>query len=100
MTLAAITRDGVADYVNTLIYVYVVLIIIRIVMSFFQRIPYYRWLDGLLTFVQDVTDPYLNLFRRFIPPVQLGPAALDLTPMIAIIVLTLVGRIVVTLIAG
>lgn len=98
--IAAITREGVANYVNTLVYVYIVLIIVRIVMSFFPRIPYYRWLDFVLTFVRDVTDPYLNLFRRFIPPVRMGPAALDLTPMIAIILLSVVGRLVVLGIHG
>lgn len=100
MIQLALTRADVADYLNTLIIVYTVLIIIRIVMSFFPRIPYYRWLDFVLTFVRDVTDPYLNLFRRFIPPVRMGPAALDLTPMIAIFALAIVGGIVVRLIQG
>jgi YggT family protein len=98
--MLALSRMDVADYLNTLIIVYTVLIIIRVVMSFFPRIPYYRWLDFVLTFVRDVTDPYLNLFRRFIPPVRMGPAALDLTPMIAIFTLAIVGGIVVRLIQG
>jgi YggT family protein len=54
----------------------------------------------VVTFVTDVTDPYLNLFRRFIPPVRAGPAAIDLSPMIAVIVLIIVGGIVVRLIQG
>lgn len=98
--LLASAREEVARYVNTLIFVYTILIIIRVIMSFIPSIPYYRWLDAVLTFVRDVTDPYLNLFRRFIPPVRLGPAALDLTPMIAIFVLAILGRILVRLIAG
>ena len=100
MTALALSRVDVADYLNTLIIVYTVLIIVRVVMSFFPRIPYYRWLDFVLTFVRDVTDPYLNLFRRFIPPVRMGPAALDLTPMIAIFVLVIVGSLVVSAIHG
>ena len=39
------------------------------------------FLDMVLGFVRDVTDPYLNLFRRFIPPVRMGPGALDLSPI-------------------
>jgi YggT family protein len=96
----AITRVDVADYVSTLITVYVVLIFIRILMSYFRSIPYYRWLDVFLRFVTEVTDPWLNLFRRFIPPVRVGQAALDLTPMIAVFVLYIIGIFVTRLIRG
>jgi uncharacterized protein YggT (Ycf19 family) len=96
----AITRTDVADYVSTLITVYVVLIFIRILMSYFRSIPYYRWLDIFLRFVTEVTDPWLNLFRRFIPPVRMGPAAIDLTPMIAVFALYIIGYFVVRLIRG
>ena len=98
--IAAITRADVADYVSTLITVYVVLIFIRILMSYFRSIPYYRALDVFLRFVTEVTDPWLNLFRRFIPPVRMGPAAIDLTPMIAVFVLYILGALVTRLIAG
>lgn len=100
LTTLAITRVDVADYLQTLIYVYLALIFIRIIMSYFQRIPYNRWLSAALGFVTDVTDPYLNLFRRIIPPVRMGPAALDLTPIIATFVLLIVGGIVVGLVRG
>jgi YggT family protein len=98
--LAAIGRVQVADYVNTLITVYIVLIFIRILMSYFRNIPYYRALDVVLGFVTEVTDPWLNLFRRFIPPVRMGPAALDLTPMIAVIALLIISYFVTRLIRG
>jgi uncharacterized protein YggT (Ycf19 family) len=91
--LGAITRTDVADYVSTLVAVYVVLIFIRILMSWIPRMPYNRILSAVLGFVTDVTDPYLNLFRRFIPPLRVGPGALDLSPMIAIFVLVIVGGI-------
>ena len=97
----AITRVDVAQYVDTLILIYIILIFIRILMSWVQRIPYNRWLDMVLTFVRDVTDPYLNLFRKVIPPVRLGPGALDLSPIVATFVLILVGQgILVPLIRG
>ncbi|HEX8065160.1 MAG TPA: YggT family protein [Thermoleophilaceae bacterium] len=98
--LAAVTRDDVAGYVGTLVIVYVVLIFVRVLMSWMPRIPYYRWLDVVLTFVRETVDPYLNFFRRFIPLVRLGPGALDLSPIVATIVLVLVGQIVAGLIAG
>jgi YggT family protein len=98
--LLAVSRTDVADYVNTLILVYLVLIFIRIIMSWIPRMPYNRVLDIVLTFVKDVTDPYLNLFRRFIPPVRLGPGALDLSPIVATFVLLIAGSIVVAAIHG
>ncbi len=101
MTLVlAVTRDDVAGYVLTLTYVYFALIFVRILMSWIPRIPYNRALDAVLTFVRDVTDPYLNLFRRFIPPARLGPAAIDFSPMIALFLLFIVGGILVGVVEG
>jgi YggT family protein len=96
----AITRGDVADYVETLSLVYLVLIFIRIIMSWIPRMPYNRYLAAALKFVSDVTDPYLNLFRRFLPPVRLGPGALDLSPIVATFVLLIVSGIVVGVIRG
>ena len=96
----AITRHDVADYVDTLVIVYVILIFVQVIVSFIPRIPYNRWLSAVLGFVNDVTRPYLNLFRRFLPLVRLGPGALDLSPMIGTIVLLIVGSIVSGLIRG
>jgi YggT family protein len=96
----AVDRTDIAHYVNTLIIVYIVLIFIRILMSWVPRVPYYRWLDAILNFVREVTDPYLNLFRRFMPALRVGGAGLDLSPMVATFVLIIVGRIVVSLIQG
>jgi len=100
MIVVALTRGDVADYLETLLIVYVVLIFIAVIVSFFPRIPYHRVSDALLTFVRDVTDPYLNLFRRFLPPVRLGPAALDLTPMVGTVVLLIVGGLIVSIVRG
>ena len=96
----ATARSQVADYVSTLISVYVVLILVYILstlfFSFGGRAPYNRALSAVLDFLRQVCEPYLRVFRRFIPP--LGP--LDLSPMVAIIVLYVVGGIVVSLIRG
>ena len=96
----AIGRGDIADYVDTLVLVYVVLIFIRIILSWVRSIPYNVWLNAFLTFVHDVTNPYLNLFRRFIPMARIGPAALDLSPMVATFVLLIVGGIAADLIRG
>jgi len=96
----AITRGDVADYVDTLAIVYLVLIFIRILTSWIPRMPYNRYLAAFLKFVSDVTDPYLNLFRRFMPMVRIGPGALDLSPIVATIVLIVVSSLVSGLIRG
>ncbi len=98
--LLAVSRADLAEYLQTLIYVYVALIFIRVILSYFRNIPYNRFLSAFVGFVHDVTDPYLNIFRRIIPPIRLGPAALDLTPIIATFVLLIVGGIVVGIVEG
>jgi YggT family protein len=101
MTLwLAVTRGDAADYVNTLALVYLVLIFIRIILTWIPRIPYNRVLNAFLKFVTDVTDPYLNLFRRILPPVRLGPGALDLSPIVATFVLIIVSTLVANAIRG
>jgi YggT family protein len=100
LVLAAVTRHDIASYVSTLLLIYTILVFIRVLMSWFTRIPYNRVLMAVLDFVRETTDPYLNLFRRFVPMVKVGPGALDLSPIVAIIVLQVVGGIVVRLIAG
>jgi len=96
----AITRDNVADYVNALFLVYIVLIFIRVLLSWIPRMPYNPLLRTVVDFIHQVTDPYLNLFRRVLPPVGGGGFALDLSPIIAIIVLLIAQALVVGLIAS
>jgi YggT family protein len=96
----AVTRGDVADYVSALFIVYIILIFARILISFLPRVPYNRPLRMVLDFVSETTDPYLNFFRRFIPPVGGGGFGLDLSPMVGIIVLLVVQAVVVGLIQG
>lgn len=96
----ALTRGDLADYVSALIVVYVILIFIRIVVSFVPRMPYNTYLRAVLDFAFEVTDPYLNFFRRFIPPLGGGGFALDLSPMIGLLLLFVAQRVLVDLIAG
>jgi YggT family protein len=94
------TRGTIADYVEALFIVYFALIFIRILLTWIPRMPYNRYLRGAVGFVEEVTDPYLNVFRRFIPPLGGGGFALDLSPMLAMALLYIVGLIVVGAIRG
>jgi uncharacterized protein YggT (Ycf19 family) len=100
IAVLATFRQDLASYVYAVFVVYTLLIIAYILSSLFfafgGRVPYARWSSALLGFLRDVCEPYLSIFRRFIPP--LGP--IDLSPIIAIFVLQIVGRLVYSLIAG
>jgi YggT family protein len=100
MNPLAITRFDVADYVSALFLVYIVLIFLNILISWIPRMPYNRPLRATLDFVKETTDPYLNLFRRFLPTIGGSGFALDLSPMIGVIVLFVLQRVVVSLIEG
>ena len=55
----------------------------------------------MLDFITETTDPYLNFFRRFLPPIGGGGFALDLSPILGDHrALHRCGRVVVGLIAG
>ena len=98
--LAAIGRDDVASYVNSLFIVFIILIFIRVLLSWVPRIPYNRILRATVDFIHQVTDPYLNMFRRILPPVGGGAISLDLSPIVAIFVLLIAQKIVVGLIGS
>lgn len=100
MILFALSRYDVADYVSALFLVYIVLIFINVLISWVPRMPYNRWLRAFLDFVTGTTNPYLNLFRRVLPPIGGGGFALDLSPIIGVIVLFVLQGLVVGLIQG
>ena len=100
MIAMALSRADLADYVNAIFIVYIVLIFANILISYIPRVPYSPPLRALLDFVKETTDPYLNIFRRFLPPVGGGGFALDLSPMIGLVVLFVAQAVLVGLIAG
>ncbi len=89
MVPLADAADSVASFVDVFITVYILLILAYILTSWI-RLPYSPWLNRIQRFLYDVCEPYLRLFRRFIPP--LGP--LDISPIVAIFVLFLIARLV------
>ena len=100
MIALALSRGDIATYVNALFIVYIILIFVNVLISYVPRMPYSPALRAVLDFITETTNPYLNLFRRFLPPLGGGGFALDLSPIIGIIVLFVAQAIVVGLIAG
>jgi YggT family protein len=98
--LLADARGQIADYVRALGDVYTILIFAYIVASliftFGVRVPYSRPLNLVLDFLREVCEPYLRIFRRFLP--MIGP--LDISPIIGVILLQVVTQVVANVIAG
>ncbi len=100
LLLFASARTEIAGYLAALLDVYTILIFVYILSSLYQsfggRIPYNRALIAVLDFLRQVCEPYIGLFRRFIPPI----GAFDFSPIVAILVLTIGGGLIVGLIGG
>ena len=76
-----------------LLQLYLLVIFATIVLSWFPSSP-----EGGLGTVQralrTLTEPLLGPLRSVLPPVQLGGAALDLSPMVAIFGIVIVSRLI------
>jgi YggT family protein len=100
MLALALSRGDVANYVSALFIVYIILIFVYVLanmlFAFGMRPGYSRWLDVVLDFLRDVSEPYLRIFRRFLPSM----GGIDLSPMLAIIVLYILRSVLSNAIAG
>lgn len=77
--------------VHTFFVAYTVLLFVRVISSWFPQYQSHQ----LIRFVCFYTDPYLNLFRRLLPP--LG-GVLDISPILAFFALRLIEMILMSLI--
>jgi YggT family protein len=84
--------DSVQSFLSVFIYIYTLLILAYIITSWI-RLPYSPWLNRVQRFLYDVCEPYLRIFRRILP--TFGP--LDLSPVVAVAVLVILGRVLNTL---
>ena len=88
-------RQQIAEFLEALILVYTLCIVGWVIVSFVfalgARVPYSRPVTAVLDFLRDVSEPFLRIFRRL--GLQIGP--LDLSPMVAILVLQIGGSLLV-----
>ena len=82
LTMLCSVISQVKTLVNVFVAVYSLIIFMHILSSWLP-LPYNRTLNQLRRFLFDACDPYLRLFRRFVPPL----GAFDLSPIIAVLVL-------------
>jgi uncharacterized protein YggT (Ycf19 family) len=85
--------SSITTFLYVFTFVYTLTILLYILTSW-VRLPYSPTLNRIQRFLYDVCEPYLRIFRRFLP--SLG--GLDLSPMVAVIVLWVVEQVVVSLI--
>ncbi len=67
-------------------YVYMIMILVRCLLTW---IPVIDWDNPIVKLFTDSVDIYLNLFRKFIPPLGM----FDLSPVVAMIALMFLERI-------
>jgi len=84
--------DNVESFLSVFIYVYALLILAFIITSW-VRLPYSVWLNRIQRFLYDVCDPYLRLWRRFLP--TLGPV--DLSPVIGVVFLYILRAVLINI---
>jgi len=83
---------SLVDLIDNLFMLYELMILARIVMSWIRVSYYTPW----VRLIARITDPYLNLFRSIIPPL----GAFDFSPILALFVLIMLRRVVLTLLTG
>jgi YggT family protein len=76
----------VAESLATFLRFYFVILILRILLSWFPNI---NWLSPPFSWISQITDPYLNLFRSIIPPL----GGIDFSPILAIFALQFVSSL-------
>ena len=85
--------SSVETFLNVFFILYGLVIFVYIITSWL-RLPYSVTLNRIQRFLYDVCEPFLRLFRRILPSF----GGLDLSPMVALIVLWIVSGIVIRLI--
>lgn len=81
----------IAVVIHWLFTLYTLLIMVRIIGSWFPSFANHK----IMRFIAFYTDPYLNLFRRLIPPIG---GRLDLSPLLAFFVLQILEKMILSVI--
>lgn len=84
----------ITKIINQLFSFYYILLILRI---FLTWIPSINWEQQPFAWIRSITDPFLNIFRGIIPPIG---GVLDISPILAIILLQIIQGLLVGLLSG
>jgi YggT family protein len=80
--MSSLILQSLIQFIN----IYLILIVIRILLSWFQTA---EWAYQAMSFLSPITDPYLNVFRSFIPPL----GGIDFSPILAIFALQMLAQV-------
>lgn len=87
----AFAQSALMDVVCVVLTVYTIILFIRVLVSwaflFGFRPPYSGPLRTVLDLLDDVTEPVLRPLRALIPPIRAGGVGLDLSIIIAFVIL-------------
>jgi YggT family protein len=89
------TVDYLQTFVATFTWLYIA-IIIAWMLSTWVRLPYNIWINRIRTFLDETASPFVGVFRRFVPRIGM----LDLSPLVALIVLQVGARIIASILDG
>jgi YggT family protein len=77
--------------VASLLDLYGYLIVAYVILSWFVATNRSGLMADVYRVLASICEPYVGLFRRLVPPIQTGSSALDLSPLIALVVLQIVA---------
>jgi YggT family protein len=87
------SMSAIITIVSLAFQIYEFLILIRVLLSWVRINPYHP----VIRILYQITDPVLDPLRRVIPPIG---GAIDISPVVALIILEIVHRIVISVLVG
>jgi YggT family protein len=76
----------IVDVLAQTLQIYSLVLVVRLLLSWFPNLD---WGNPILSAISSITDPFLNLFRGFIPPI----GGLDLSAIVAFLALSLMQKL-------
>jgi len=80
------------SFIDLLFWALNLAILIRVILSWLNVSPY----NPLVNFIWQITDPILEPLRRIVPAIGM----LDVTPILAMILLSVIQQVLLTVLAG
>jgi len=80
---------AIISVINFLVLIITLLVILKVLLSYFLA-PY----QPVRLFIDRIIDPMLRPIQRFIPPL----GGLDITPLVLLVIVQIIGRLIISLI--
>ena len=79
----------VFEFIIYILQIYIWVIFIRVVLSWFRVSLVGVW-GRIYKFIIDITEPFLIVFKKIIPTIKIGRGYIDISPIIAIVVIQII----------